>query len=114
MPLNSPAGLKTAKSSPARAHWGGGGGGATRGTRNWVRGPIYKKKVVQDPGPNPHTVAAVRKEFLTHPQPRKRGTRVGGGDQKIHWGIIFCSKAMILQGVGRLILDLGVCYTNDP
>ena len=83
--------VKTAESSPARAHRG-----ANQGTWSldpepppWVRGCMYKKKVVQDPGPNPHTAAAIRKEVLTRlppphthptpPHPHKRGPGYGGG-----------------------------------
>ena len=100
--LNSLTSVKTAKSSLARGHVGGGGGGATGGTRSWdpgpppwVRGSIYKKKVLQDLGLNPHTAAAIRKEVLKPPPPtpdphppppapppQKRGTRVRGG-----WGV---------------------------
>ena len=42
-----------------------------------VRGSIYKKKIVQDPGPNPHTAATIRKEVLTPPP--KGVPRCGGG-----------------------------------
>ena len=42
-------------------------------TLPWVWGSIYKKKVVQDPGPNPHTAAAIRKEMLPPPPPQKEG-----------------------------------------
>ena len=48
----------------------------------WVRGSIYKKKVLQDPGPNTHTAATIRKEVLTPPHPpppKKKGTPVRGG-----------------------------------
>ena len=48
-----------------------GEGGATGGTWSWdpgpppwVRGSIYKKKVLRDPGPNTHTTATIRKEVL--------------------------------------------------
>ena len=61
-----------------------GGGGVTGGTRSSDPGPpplvwrsIYKKKFLHDPGPNPHTAAAIRKEVLT--PPKKRRTQVGGG-----------------------------------
>ena len=64
---------------------GGGGAGGDwghlelgPGTPPQVRGSIYKKKVLQDPGPNPHTAAAIREEVLT-PPPEKRGTQVRGG-----------------------------------
>ena len=35
----------------------------------WVRGSIYKKKVLQDPGPNTHTAATIHKEVLPPPPP---------------------------------------------
>ena len=35
----------------------------------WVRGAIYKEKIAQDTGLNPHTAAAIRKEVLTPPPP---------------------------------------------
>ena len=40
-----------------------------------------QEKILQDPGPNTHTVATTRKEVLTPqpPTPPKRGTRVRGG-----------------------------------
>ena len=43
-----------------------------------VRGSIYKKNILQDPGPNTHTAATIRKEVLTPPKkgvPRCRGVR---------------------------------------
>ena len=111
-------------------HWQGAiWGGLTGGTRSldpgpppWVRGSIYKKKALQDPGPNTHTAAAIRKEVLTSPPPtpppKKRGTRVGGGwgdqNRKIHRGIIFSPKMTILQGVRHPVPYLGVSYKNDP
>ena len=103
MPLKS----KTAKSSPARAHSGGDRGYPEfgPGTPPWVRGSIYKKKVVQDRGPN------------THPNTSKMGYpygAVGGQNRKIPWGIIFCPKMMILPGVGHPIPQLRVCYANNP
>ena len=79
------------------------------GTPTSVRGSIYKKKVLQDPGPNTHTVATMRKEVLTPPlpppppPPKKGYPGAGGGyggqNPKNHWGIIFGPKMMILQGV---------------
>ena len=87
VPLNSLPSVKTAKSSLARGHRGGGG--ATGGTWSWD-----KKKVLQDPGPNTHTAATIRKEALT-PPPKKGYSGAGGGGgtgvkiQKNHWGIIF-------------------------
>ena len=58
MPLNNLSSVKTAESSLARGHMGGGDWGYLKlgpGTPPWVRGSIYKKKVLQDPGPNTHT-----------------------------------------------------------
>ena len=60
VPLNSLSSVKTANSSLARGHMGGGG----------------------DPGPNTHTAATIRKEVLNPPQPPpppKRGTEVQWG-----------------------------------
>ena len=107
-----------------------GGGGGTGGTWSWdpgsspwIRGSIYKKKVLEAPGPNTHTAATIRKEFLTppppHPPPQKRGTQVreggyGAQNPRNHWGIIFGPKMMILQRVGRQKPYIGVCYANDP
>ena len=66
-------------------HIGGGGGGdwgypeLGPGTpRKRVRGSIYKKKVLQDPAPNTHTAATIRKEVLT-PPPEKGYPGTGGG-----------------------------------
>ena len=87
------------------------GGGGERGTWSWdarpppwVRGSIYKKKVLRDPGPNTHTAATIRKEVLTPPHPpplQKKGVPkcrggYGGQNPKNHWGIIFGPKMMIL------------------
>ena len=124
VPLNS---LPSVKTSLARGHMGGGGG-------NWgylelgpetpamVRRSIYKKKVLQDPGPNTHTAATICKEVLTLPTPtppfQKRVPGYGGGGGtgvKIHknyWGSIFGPKLMILQGVRHQKPYLGVCYAN--
>ena len=80
----------------------GGGGGADwgylelgSGTPPWVRGSIYKKKVLQDPSPNTHTAATIRKEDLTpppQPTPPPKGVPryrvVGGQILKIHRGIM--------------------------
>ena len=56
------------------------------------RGSINKKKVLQDPGPNTHTAATIRKEVLTPPQkglPRcGGGGGYGGQNPKNHWGIL--------------------------
>ena len=113
VPLNSISSAKTAKSSLAIwGHMGGAKWGYLElgpGTPPWVRGSIYKKKVLQDPSPNTHTAATICKEVLTPPPPT-RGTQVQGGGggggtgvkiQKNHWGIIFGPKMMILQGVRR-------------
>ena len=72
---------------------------------------MYKKKVLQAPGPNTHTAATIHKEVLPPPPPPtphpppKKGTLVRGGyggqNPKNHWGIIFGPKMMILQGVRR-------------
>ena len=87
---------------------------------------MYKKKVARDLGPNPHTAPRIRKEVLTpppppptppppHPHPPKKGyPATGGQKRKIHWGIIFSPKMMILQGVGHPVPYLGVSYANDP
>ena len=48
-----------------------------------MRGSIYKKKVLQDPGPNRHTAATIRKEVLTPPQ-KKGYPGAGGYGVKIH------------------------------
>ena len=78
----------------------------------------YKKKVVQDPGLNPHTTAAMRKEVLTRPPPPHTQphphTQGRGQNRKIHWGIIFSPKMMILQEVQHPVPYFGVSYTNDP
>ena len=69
-----------------------------------------------------HSSHNTQKSFdppLTPPSmgyPGTGGGGVGGSkskNQKIHWGIIFCPKMMILQGVRRLIPYLGVCYANE-
>ena len=85
------------------------GGGATGGTWSWdpepppwVRGSIYKKKILQDPGPNTHTAATIRKEVLTPPPTKKGVPRCGGGGgagskSKKSVGISFGPKMMILQ-----------------
>ena len=72
--------------------------------RPWVRRSIYKKKVLQDPGPNTQTAATIHKEVLTPPKKGYPGAGGNGGhNPKNHWGIIFGPKMMILQKV-----------TNDP
>ena len=90
-------------------------GGLTGGTWSWdpgppprVRGSIYKKKILRDPGPITPAAATIRKEVLTPPNPplQKRGTQVrgwyGGQNPKKHWGIIILGpKMMILQGGRR-------------
>ena len=97
VPLNSLSSVKMAKSSSARGHMGGADWGIWSwdpGPPPWVRGSIYKKNVLQDPGPNTRV-------------PKCRG---GGGGQnpKNHWGIIFGPKMMILQGVRRQKPHIGV------
>ena len=84
-------------------------------TPPWVRGSIYKQKVLQDLGPNTHTAATMHKEVLTPPKkgyPSMGGR--GGQNPKNHWGIIFGRKMMILQGVRRPKPYIGVSYANDP
>ena len=83
VPLNSLS-VKTAKSSLARGHMGGGGGDwgyleLGPGTPPWVRVSIYKQKVLQDPGPNTHTAATIRKAPPQPPTPKKGVPRCGGG-----------------------------------
>ena len=120
VPLNSLSSVKM-----ARGHMEGGGGGATGGTRSWdpgpppwVRGSIYKIKNLQDPGPNTHTAATIRKEVLPPPQkkryPGAGGGGYGGQTPKNQWRIIFGSEMMILQGVKHQKPCIGVCYANDP
>ena len=100
--------------------------GGAAGTWSWdlgplprIRGSIYKKIFLQDPGSNTHTVATIRKEFLT-PPPRKRGTQVRGGGglrgskSKKSMGDDFGPKMMILQGVRCQKPYVGVCHTNNP
>ena len=56
----------------ATGHMGGADWGHLEmgpGTQPWVRGSIYKKKNLQQPGTNMHTVATIHKEILTPPQP---------------------------------------------
>ena len=117
--------MKTAKSSLARGHMGGGGGNwgyleLGPGTLPWVMGSIYKKKVRQEPGPNTHTATTIRKEVLTPPPPPPQKTGCpgaggyGGQNPKNQWRIIFGPKMMILQGVRRQKPYLGACYANDP
>ena len=114
--------MKTAKSSLAMGHMGGGPTGGTQswdlGPLPWVMGFIYKKKILQDPGANTHTAATIRKEVLTPPQPPQKGYPdmgwYGGQNPKKYWEIIFGPKMMILQGVCRQKPYLGVCYVNDP
>ena len=112
MSLNSLPSVKSAKSSLAKGHWGGGGGAP--GTWSWDPGPppwamgsIYKKNVLEDPRSNTHTAAAIRKEVLTPPQPPpthpKKGVHghggYGGQNPKNHWRIILGPKIMIYKGL---------------
>ena len=121
MPLSSLSSVKAAKSSLARGQKGGGGG--TGGSWNWdpgplpwVKGSIYKKKVLWDPSPNAHIAATMRKEVLTPSRstgyPGAGG--YGGQNPKNHWGIIFGPKMMILQTVRRHKPTVGLSYVNDP
>ena len=76
---------------------------------------MYKKNVLQVPGPNTYTAVAIRKEVLTpHPHRKKKVPRCGGQNPKNHWGIIFDPKLMILQKVRPLKTYLGVWYANEP
>ena len=91
----------------------------------WVRGSIYKKKVLQDPGPKyTHSGHNTQRSFdppqppPPPPTPPKKGYPGAGGYgvkiQKNHWGIIFGPKKMILHGVKRQKPYIGVCYANGP
>ena len=102
VPLDSLYNVKTAKSSLARGHMGGGDWGYLElgpETPPWVRGSIYKKKGLQDQGPITHTSAAIRKEVLTPPPnppsqkgvPKCRGGGYGGPNQKKSSGHHFWS-----------------------
>ena len=61
-----------------------GGGG---GTQSWDPGPrhglgvhsIHKTKILQNPCPNAHRVATIRKEVLKPPPPKKGYPGTGGG-----------------------------------
>ena len=112
MPLNSRTGVKTAWSSLARGHMAEGGGGRLGGTQSWdpgpppwVRGPMYKKKVLQYRGLNPHTAAATREEVLPPPPPQNTPPRppkkqypstgaegLGGSKSKNSFGDHFTSQ----------------------
>ena len=84
------ASLKTANSSSARGHMGGGDREYPESrpqTPAMGYGPIYKKKIIQNLGPNPHRATAICKVVLTPPLPTphhhpptpitpKRGTQV--------------------------------------
>ena len=78
------ASLKTAESSLARAIWRGGGRGYPDfGPRTPAMGSGVHIQILQDPDPNPHTAATIRKEHPSTPTPRllpsqKRGTLVWG------------------------------------
>ena len=107
VPLNSLSNVKTAESSLARGHIGGGGGGlgvprvGTRDPRHRLGGPYTRKKFFRTQV-QIHTAATIRKEIVTPPpHSPKKGLGAGGyGGQnpKSHWGIIFGPKMMILQG----------------
>ena len=106
------------------ANWGGGGGGGRGSWRPRTRG------VAPPPGLNAmfcaskttHSGRNTQRSFDPHshpPQPPPPSPQKGipgsrGGGQKIHWGIIFCTKMRILQGVGHPIPQLGACYANNP
>ena len=110
------------------AIWGGGGdlGYLELGPRTppWVRGSKYKKKVLQDPGPNTHPAATLRKQALTPPPsptpPQKRYPSAGGGGgtgvkiQKIIGGSFFGPKMMILQGVRHQKPYMGYATRTTP
>ena len=78
--------LTTSATSLARGHMGGGG--ATWDTRSWdpgtppwARGSIYKKKVLQDPGPNTHRATTNPQRSFDPPPPptpQKGVPRYGG------------------------------------
>ena len=64
----------------------------------WVTWSIYKKKVLQDPGPNTHRAAKIRKEVLTPPiRPPKKGVLGYGGVRGSNWGIIFGAKFLFVK-----------------
>ena len=89
------------------------------GTRDppWVTGSIYKKKVLQDPGPNTHTAATIRKEVVTPPTPppqKKRGTQVQGGGGVLGQNRKLIGGSFLVLGVRRQKPYIGVCYANDP
>ena len=77
---------------------------------------MYKKKVVQDLGLNRCTVCTIRKKIYdppsrSPPPPKKMapGYRWGGGvNIEKFIGGSFYPKMMILQGVGRPILPIGI------
>ena len=109
--------MKTAVLTSKGPCGGGGGNGGTQsldsGPLPLVRGPTYKKKVVQDLHLKQYAAATRHKEALTPPPPPppKMGLPATGGgvqNRKIHWGIIFCPKMMILQGARHPMPYLGV------
>ena len=84
VPLNSLSSVKNGQVLIGEGPYRGVPGGTWSwdpGPPPWVRGSIYKKKVLQDPGPNTHTAATIHKEVLPppHPPPSKKGTPVQGG-----------------------------------
>ena len=105
-------------------------GGGTWGTRSsdlgpppWVSRSIYKKKILQDPGPSPHK-EYTKKFGPPPPQPppsaAKKGVpRWGGGGgrgviiKKINRWIILFPKMMIVQGVRHAIPYPRVHNAND-
>ena len=69
----------------------------------WVRGSIYKKKVLQDPSPNTHTGSSIRKEVLTtppHPPPplKKGGPRLRGGGTGVKIQKFIGGSFLVLKG----------------
>ena len=109
--------MKTDKSSLARAHRGGTTGGiwsSDPGPPPWVRGPCTRKKLP----PTWVQIHTQHPEYAKNPPPPKKGVPGYGGlkgsKRKIHWGVIFSPKMMILQGVGHVVPYLGVSYANDP
>ena len=130
MPLNSLPSVKTAKSSLARSHMGGGGG-ATGGTSSWdprplpwVRGSQYKKKVQGLRSKYTHSGHNTQRSFdpPQAPPPQKKGYPGAGGGggvarvkiPKNHWGIIFGPKMMILQGLDVRNHTLGYATRTTP
>ena len=70
------------------------------------------------PGPGSKSTHSTQNTQRSFDPPPKKGVPGYGGlkgsKTKIHWGIIFSPKMMILQGVGHPVPYLGVSYANDP